>query len=272
VATDLLWAFFNKINQTSDNSLNNELDSLTSLVCANPGYPEARQNWNDNVSKRCKVCKMHPMAAAHEVALVTKLIGAITKIEVNPNIVHPLSFSSIIQDMDDWHEAGNAPDLHQHLMKLDTYILKFHQRTQESTYKIEQPSAFACTECFSPHDIKDCTKVKLAVKARNSNMLSNHCNKGRNNSKGGRRNGYNRNAGQGSKSGVPIQPYQPYQQPNKGTNFKRPYPNKFQSHTNKQVWKKQANSTGNKNWARSGKGGQGAPGNYKEKAENYAPD
>jgi len=99
-------------------------------------------------------------------------------------------------------------------------------------------------------------------------MLSNHCNKGRNNSKGGRRNGYNRNAGQGSQSGVPIQPYQPYQQQNKGTNFKRPYPNKFQSHTNKQAWKKQANFTSNKIWARGGKGGQGAPGNYKEKAEN----
>jgi len=43
VDTDLLWVFFDKINQTSANSLNNELDSLTSLVCTFPGYPEARQ-------------------------------------------------------------------------------------------------------------------------------------------------------------------------------------------------------------------------------------
>jgi len=45
-------------------------------------------------------------------------------------------------------------------------------------------------------DIKDCTKVKKAVQAWNSNILSNHSIKGRNNSKGGRGKGNKRNAGQ----------------------------------------------------------------------------
>jgi len=131
VATDLLWAFFDSFNQTSVNTLNNELDSLTSSVCTFPGHLEVKKerylwfkNWNDNVFKKYKFFKMHPMAVAHAVALVTTFTGAITKIEVNINITHPLSFSSIIQDIVDWHEAGNAPDLHHCLKKFDTYILK----------------------------------------------------------------------------------------------------------------------------------------------------
>jgi len=81
------------------------------------------------------------MARAHEGALVTKLTGAITKVEVNPNIApHSLFFSPIIQEMDAWHQADNLPDLHNYLKKLDTYTLKFYQRTQDSNYKIEHPS------------------------------------------------------------------------------------------------------------------------------------
>jgi len=37
VATFLLWVFCDKFNQASADTLNNELDSLTSLVCSFPG-------------------------------------------------------------------------------------------------------------------------------------------------------------------------------------------------------------------------------------------
>jgi len=57
------------------------------------GYPEASsnsyhryKNWSENLIKKYKVFKLHPLAAPHEVALVTKLIRAITKVEVNPGI------------------------------------------------------------------------------------------------------------------------------------------------------------------------------------------
>jgi len=74
-------------------------------------------------------------------------------------------------------------------------------------------------------------------------------------------------------NGPPIQPYKPYQLPRKDTNFKHPYPNKFQLHSNKQPWKKQANFANPKNWASGGKtSDQGACGNYKGKAENFDPD
>ena len=56
-------------------------------------YPQANsasyhryKNWHDTLIQKFKVFKLHPMAAAHEVALVTKLIGAITKVEVNPTL------------------------------------------------------------------------------------------------------------------------------------------------------------------------------------------
>jgi len=54
---------------------------------------------------------------------------------------------------------------------------------------------YTCTKCLGPHDIKGCTQVKMAVKTWNSNMLSNHSNKERNNAKGGRGYCYKRNAG-----------------------------------------------------------------------------
>ena len=44
VATALLWAFKDKYKQTSADTLNNELDSITKLVCSFPGYPEANSN------------------------------------------------------------------------------------------------------------------------------------------------------------------------------------------------------------------------------------
>jgi len=107
-------------------------------------------------------------------------------------------------------------------------------------------------------------------------MLSNQSNKGRNNTKGGRGKGNNRKTGQGYQgyqAGPPIQPYTPYQLPSKDTNLKHPYPNKFQSHSNKQPGKKQANFANPENWARGGKtSDQGARGNYKGKAENFDPD
>ena len=52
------------------------------------------------------------MAAAHEIALVIKLTSAITKVDVNPRIAHPLS--TIVQEMDAWHES-NEYDLHYYL-------------------------------------------------------------------------------------------------------------------------------------------------------------
>jgi len=55
------------------------------------------------------------MAAPHEAALVTKLIGAITKVEVNPSISHPLPFSPIIQEMDTRHEDDNLPNLRHYM-------------------------------------------------------------------------------------------------------------------------------------------------------------
>jgi len=89
VATALVWAFKDKYNKTSADTVNNELESITKLVSSFPGYPEATsnsyhryKNWSENLIKRYKVFKLHPMATAHEVALVTKLIGAITKVEV----------------------------------------------------------------------------------------------------------------------------------------------------------------------------------------------
>jgi len=90
------------------------------------------------------------MATAHEVALVTKLIGAITKVEVNLSIAHPLPFSPIIQKMDTWHEANNLPDLHHYLKKLDAYTQRFHEQTQDLIFNIEHPSVYACQECFGP--------------------------------------------------------------------------------------------------------------------------
>jgi len=124
------------------------------------------------------------MAAPHEVALVTKLIGTITKVEVNPSISHPFPFSPIIQEMDKWHEDDNLPNLHHYLKKLDAYTLRFYERTQNSVFNIERPSAYACQECFGPHDIKDCTKVKNAVQAWDTNKLNKHSNNGRNNMNG----------------------------------------------------------------------------------------
>jgi len=100
------------------------------------------------------------MAAAHEVTLVTKLIGAITKVEVSPIIAHPLPFSPVIQEMDAWYEAGNLPDLLHYLKKLDAYAPRFYERTQDSVFNTEQPFALACTECFGPHNIKECNKHK----------------------------------------------------------------------------------------------------------------
>jgi len=94
--------------------------------------------------------------------------------------------------------------------------------------------------------------------------------------KGGRGKGNNRKTGQGYQgyqAGPPIHPYKPYQLPSKDTHFKRPYPNKFQSHSNKQPWKKQANFANPKNWVRGSKtSNQGARGNYDGKAENFDPD
>jgi len=126
VATALLWAFKDKYKQTSADTLNNELESITKLVRSFPGYLEANsnsyhryKNWSENLIKRYKVFKLHPLAAPHEVPLITKLIGAITKVEVNPSISHPLPFSPIIQEMDTWHENDNLPNLHHYLKKLN---------------------------------------------------------------------------------------------------------------------------------------------------------
>jgi len=132
VATALLWTFKDKYKQTSADTLNNELDSITKLVCSFPGYPEANsnsyhryKNWSENLIKRYQIFKLHPMAAAHEVTLVTRLIGAITKVEVNPNIAHPLPFSPVIQEIVAYYEAGNLLDLLHYLKKLDAYTLRF---------------------------------------------------------------------------------------------------------------------------------------------------
>jgi len=66
VATALLWAFKDKYKQTSADTLNNELDSITKLVCSFPGYPEANsnsyhryKNWSENLIKRYKVFRLH---------------------------------------------------------------------------------------------------------------------------------------------------------------------------------------------------------------------
>ena len=102
----------------------------------------------------------------------------------------------------DWGLSGvwlliNIYHIINYLKKLDAYTLRFYERNQDSVFNTEHPSAYACQECFGPHDIKDCTKVKKAVQAWDSNMLSNQSNKGRNNTKGGRGKGNNRKTGQG---------------------------------------------------------------------------
>ena len=102
--------------------------SLPKLICSFPGYPEVSsksyhryQSWSEYVIKRYQIFKLHPMAAAHEVTLITKSISVITKVEVNPSIAHPLPFSPIMQEMDAWYEAGNLLDLLHYLKKLDAY-------------------------------------------------------------------------------------------------------------------------------------------------------
>jgi len=87
-----------------------------------------------------------------------------TKVEVNPSIAHPLPFAPIIQEMDTWYEAGNLPDLLHYLKKLDAYTLRFYVRTQDSVFNTEHPSAFVCTECFGPHNIKECNKHKKQLR------------------------------------------------------------------------------------------------------------
>jgi len=72
---------------------------------------------------------------------------------------------------------------------------------------------------------------------------------------------------------IPDSHYKPYQHPSKDTKFKRPHPSKFQSISNKQPWKKQANFANPKNWARGGKtSDHGARGNYNGKSEFFDPD
>jgi len=149
VATALLQAFKDKYKQTSADTLNNELESNTNLVCSFPGCPEANsssyhcyKNCSENLIKRYKVFKLHPLAAPHEVALVTKLIGAITKpgrSQPQNLALSPLPFSPNIQEMDTWHENDNLPNLHHYLKKLDAYTLRFYERTQDSVFNIERP-------------------------------------------------------------------------------------------------------------------------------------
>jgi len=74
VATALLWAFKDKYKQTSADTLSNEHESITKLVCSFPGYPEANsnsyhhhKNWSENLIKRYKVFKLHPLAAPQKV-------------------------------------------------------------------------------------------------------------------------------------------------------------------------------------------------------------
>ena len=163
VATALLWAFKDKYKQTSADTLNN----ITKLVYSFPGYPEANSNsyhrykfWIENLIKRYHIFKLHPMATAHEVPIVTRLIVTITKVEVNPNIAHPLPFSPVIREIDAYYEAGNLLDLLHYLKKLDSYTLRFYERTQDSVFNIERPSAYLCQECFGPHNTKECNKHK----------------------------------------------------------------------------------------------------------------
>jgi len=57
--------------------------------------------------------------------------------------------------MDAYYETGNQLNLLNYLTKLDSYILRFYERTQDSDFNIERPSAYlVCQECFGPHDIK----------------------------------------------------------------------------------------------------------------------
>ena len=102
------------------------------------------------------------MAKDHEISLVAKLTGAITKIDVNPKIAHPLLFQPIVLEMDTWHKT-NKYDFPNYLKKLDAYTLQFYERTQNEfsdfdAVLLDNSSAFICTECFGPHNIKDCNK------------------------------------------------------------------------------------------------------------------
>jgi len=165
-----------KYMQTSANTLNNELDIITKLIWSFPGYPESSskiyhqyQSWSEYVIKRYQIFKLDPMVATHEVTLVTRLIGAITKVEVNPNIAHPLPFSPVIQEMDAWYEVGNLFDLLHYLKELDAYNLRFFQRTLDLVSNIEHLSAFVCTECFTPHNTKEYNKHKNKCESEDIN-------------------------------------------------------------------------------------------------------
>ena len=107
VATDILWAFNDLFNQTSADSLNTELVNIENLITSFPGYPEANSKsynryngWSNNVIERFNLFKLHLMAKDHETSLVTNLTGAITIIDVNPRIAHPLLFQPLVQEMD----------------------------------------------------------------------------------------------------------------------------------------------------------------------------
>ena len=54
--------------------------------------------------------------------------------------------------MDAYYEAGYQLDLLHYLKKLDSYILRFYERTQDSVFNIERPSAYFCQESENNDD------------------------------------------------------------------------------------------------------------------------
>ena len=74
--------------------------------------------------------------------MVTKLIGAITKVEVNPNIAHPLPFSTVIQEMNAYYETGNQLDLLHYLSKLQTRCLYPEIIRTNSRFRFQHQSPF----------------------------------------------------------------------------------------------------------------------------------
>ena len=75
---------------------------------------------------------MHPKTAAHETALVTNLTCAITAVEVNQRIKHPISFGPILIEMN-LYKTTYAPNLCHFLDKLEAYLKIFYERTRNAS-------------------------------------------------------------------------------------------------------------------------------------------
>ena len=162
VGTALFHAFMDDNKQESDDSLGSELESMTMLLKAFPGYPTVTRSsyenftkWLEHTRSKWTIFLMHPKTSAHETALVTNLTCTITAVDVDHLINHPISFGPLIAKMDNYN-VSNAPNLHHYLDTLAEYLKIFYERTRDIS--IKHPSSFISNACLGPHNIKEYNK------------------------------------------------------------------------------------------------------------------